>query len=123
MLYLTVFVIPMGFVLVLGILLALFLDLSLAEWLMSLGWDTHVLAWGALGGVFSNQNIADSFGDHGKSGTAEIICVLILLLLAAANLALRRKRTTAAGWRSLTALAIGGFSLAVPVAVALHEHV
>lgn len=123
MFYLTVFIVPMIFVLALGMLLALVLSMGLLDWLMSLGWDTHVLAWGALGGVFTNQGVDDSFGVRGAE-TAELVCVAILLLLAVGNLALRRdKKGEITGWRALAALAIGGFSLAVPIAVALHGHV
>jgi hypothetical protein len=112
-----VFVIPALFVFALGALLKLVLSLTVTDWLMGLGWDCHVLAWGALGGVFSNAGVSRYFNAQGETAAVELICVAALLVLAVLCLALRKTKPYL-GWKVLCALALGGTSLAVPIAVA-----
>jgi hypothetical protein len=121
MFYLIVFVIPALFVFALGALLALVVSARAEDWLMGLGWDAHVLAWGALGGVFSNTTISHYFQAQGEAEAVELICVAALLLLAVLCLALRKKQPYA-GWKVLCALALGGASLAVPAAIAFRAN-
>lgn len=121
MFYVTVFIIPALFVFVLGLLDWLVAAAAWQEWLIDLGWDSHVLAWGALGGVFSNSNIRKVFSGDGVAEMVELVCAGILLLLAVLILALRKNRPHV-GWQSILSLAVGGASLVVPVAIALRAH-
>ena len=121
MFYLTVFVIPVGFVFALGLLASLVTPTIWERWLMGLGWDCHVLAWGALGGVFSNANIEHRFERQGEVAAVELVCVVALLILAVCILFLR-KTEPHVGWKALVALALGGASLVVPVAIAFTAH-
>lgn len=121
MFYLTVFVIPAIFVLVMGLLDWIVASGTWQEWLIDLGWDCYVLAWGALGGVFSNANIKNYFKKDGEPGVAELICVGVLLLLAAGVLSLRKNKPHV-GWKGLCSLALGGFALVVPGAIAFRAH-
>ncbi len=121
MFYATVFVLPAAFVFVLGLLDWLVAAAPWQEWLIDLGWDSHVLAWGALGGVFSNSNIRKFFAGEGEVEVAELFCVVALFLCAVAILALRKKKPHV-GWQSILSLAVGGASLVVPVAIALRAH-
>jgi hypothetical protein len=121
MFYLTVFVIPLLFVVVLGILDWVVVSCPFTEWIMDLGWDSHVLAWGALGGVFSNANINNYFSQQGEVGAAAFVCVGVLLALASCLLFLRKTKPRI-GWKAVLSLAVGGASLAVPAAIAFLAH-
>jgi len=116
---------------------------SWQEWLETVGRDCYILSWGALGGVFANDNIRKHYsGQHAYE--VEFLCLILLMCLAAPRFALWRNRTgshdgsgqsgsggggsgqrqseTITGWEALASLAIGGFALVVPGMVAMHAH-
>ncbi len=121
MFYVTVFAIPALFVLVMGLFDRIVNSGPWQDWITDLGWDCQVLAWGALGGVFSNGNITNYFVLKGEAEAAELLCVGILLLTAIAIMALRRRKPQV-GWKALLSLAVGGFALVVPGAIAFRAH-
>jgi hypothetical protein len=124
MFYLEVFALPALFVFVMGLLDWRFRPGPWQDWLCDLDWDSHVLAWGALGGVFTNPEIERSLGNRNQElVVATLFCVGVLLVLAIVLLGLMPKRyERQVGWKAIAALLLGGFALAVPWAVAYHAH-
>ena len=121
MFYLSVFIVPLIFVIVLGLLEWLVVAQAWEQWLIDLGWDCHVLAWGALGAVFANPNSNQFFQPYGQINMVELLTVGGLLLLAVGILALRKNRPHL-GWKSMVSFMIGCLSLALPAGIASHAH-
>jgi LPXTG-motif cell wall-anchored protein len=121
MFYLTVFVVPAIYVLVLGLLDWLITGALWQEWLIDLGWDCHVLAWGGLGGVFAAPNVKKLFPEDGEAAAVELAFAGALLLLSVCLLFLRKKKPPV-GWKAFVSLATGGATPAVPIEIALHAH-
>jgi hypothetical protein len=120
MFYLEVFALPALFVFVMGLLDWRFRPGPWQDWLCDLGWDSHVLAWGALGGVFTNPSINRSFRNQDEVVVAVLTCVGFLLLVAIALLAVMPERyNQQVGWKAVASLLLGGFALAVPWAIAI----
>jgi hypothetical protein len=119
MFYLEVFALPALFVFVMGLLDWRFRPGPWQDWLSDLGWDSHVPAWGALGGVFTNSAINRSFRNQDEVVVAALICVAVLLIVAISLLSVMPERyKQQVGWKAILALFLGGFALAVPWAVA-----
>jgi hypothetical protein len=119
MFYLEVFVLPMLFVFAMGLLDWRFRPGPWQDWLCDLGWDSHVLSWGAMGGVFTNSAINRSFKDQAHVVVAALICVAVLLIVAILLLSLMPERyKQQVGIKAIAALLLGGFALAVPLAIA-----
>ncbi|MDO8433652.1 MAG: hypothetical protein Q7S58_14700 [Candidatus Binatus sp.] len=123
MIYLVVFAVPALFVLVMGLLDWRFRPGTWQDLICDLGWDSHVLAWGALGGVFTNSNINASFESQNQVVIAALICVGLLLILAICLLGLLPPRyQPQVAWKAVLALTLGGFALAVPGTIAYRAH-
>ena len=63
------------------------------EWIIGLGWDSDVLSWGALGGVFSNDNIQKVFPSKGEVPAVELVCVAILLVVSVIHIGTEKGET------------------------------
>jgi hypothetical protein len=123
MFYLEVFAIPALFVVVMGLLDWRFRPGPWQDWISDLGWDSHVLAWGALGGVFTNPSINRTFSTQNAVVVAALICVGVLLVIAVGLLSLLPERyKQQVGWKAILGLALGGFALAVPWSIAYLAH-
>lgn len=123
MFYLEVFAIPAIFVVVMGLLDWRFRPGPWQDWICDLGWDSHVLAWGALGGVFTNSHINRTFTTQNAVVVAALISVAVLLMIAIGLLGLLPDRyKQQVGWKAILALALGGFALAVPWSIAYLAH-
>ena len=121
MFVLTVFVIPFAFVLVFGVLDWIVIETDARAMLADLSWDCLVLAWGTMGGVFSNPNISRIWNGQGQAAVIELLCVPALLLMGAILLALRKsaKKSTWTGSKVLVAIVVGVLALGVPFVIAL----
>jgi hypothetical protein len=123
MFYLEVFALPALFVFAMGLLDWRFRPGHWQDLISDLGWDCQVLAWGALGGTFTNSNINRSFNTQAQVVVAVLICVVVLLLVAICiQGVLPQRYKQPVGWKAVLTLALGGFALAVPGAVAYRAH-